>query len=460
MNRKLPFFLTLILTAWSGTTFGALTGSTVSAHIPQPLHTGSQDIIIEARFVSPDGEGVQSFDYLLPKSWTINSLTETPADPTTCAETIGTSASTSLVGPNFDNMLVWETALPLPSCAAWHAPQSSNVVRFVANVTIPDCSSFPWSSTWRVFGENSGFESGSYSFNNCVAPTVKPLTGYSYITVTHPQSVKGDMLLGINNHQDVVGLYLDRSSNPFSYVRKNGSYQTIQFPNGNETYPMDINDNGKVVGYFRDPAGSEHGFIYTVSGGYTQYDHTGIAVTDTELYGINNSDGVVGDYYTGGGDPYGLFDDGIVTQAPLRYPGTEITGTVTKVRGINNQSDLSGTYEDSTGVEHGFLKTGAGFYDLFVPGAKQMSAMRLNDKQQVVGLYKDQNSQSHCFLFDGQSTYYTFDFPGGVVGTIPIGINNNGDIAGYYYPAFIVSPKAFIMNKFPWHLFLPKVKRN
>ena len=68
---------------------------------------------------------------------------------------------------------------------------------------------------------------------------------------------------------------------------------------------------------------------------------------------------------------------------------------------------------------------------LDVPGAILTQANGINDSGQIVGYYYDAASYQHGFLLD-QGSYTTLDVPGSY-GTYAHGINAAGQIVGYYW---------------------------
>jgi probable HAF family extracellular repeat protein len=69
------------------------------------------------------------------------------------------------------------------------------------------------------------------------------------------------------------------------------------------------------------------------------------------------------------------------------------------------------------------------------PVGSSTAPLGIGDEGQVIGFYRDGNGDAHGFLYSGGS-YTAIDDPLGVGGTIATGINNNGQIVGYYasYP--------------------------
>ncbi len=108
---------------------------------------------------------------------------------------------------------------------------------------------------------------------------------------------------GINNLQQLVGYSFGPGDPQGSgFLLSGGTYTTIAVPGAMGTVAQGINDLGQIVGYYTDNSFGEHGFL--LSGGvYTTIDDPSNGVSDTFLYGINNSGELAGEilYSTGGG---------------------------------------------------------------------------------------------------------------------------------------------------------------
>jgi len=88
-----------------------------------------------------------------------------------------------------------------------------------------------------------------------------------------------------------------------------------------------------------------------------------------------------------------------------------------------------GYYHLGSSGYHGFLKDGATFMPIDVPGADMTIALGINDLGQIVGFYRDSTGY-HGFLKDG-TTFTRLDVPGSSY-TYPYGINTNGQVVGSY----------------------------
>ena len=221
-----------------------------------------------------------------------------------------------------------------------------------------------------------------------------------------------------------------------------------------------------------------HGFLYS-GGSYTTLD---VGTESPYVTGINNAGQIVGDYAGSSGGLHGF----------LATPPTATTYTFstlnapsgtggTQAFGINDAGQIVGDYADSSGTEHGFLYSGGNFTysTLDDPSATNGTAaswhqrlwarssgstltaaarstaslysgghlhsrstirrapmaprpIGINDAGQIVGFYYDSSVTAHGFLYSG-GNYTTLDDPSGTKGTIARGINDAGQIVGYYF---------------------------
>ena len=114
------------------------------------------------------------------------------------------------------------------------------------------------------------------------------------------------------------------------------------------------------------------------------------------------------------------------------YGGTYVTG-------INDSGEVVGYYFDANDVPHGFAATpdSSGNYDpnaftdindpLAVHGTY---ASGVNDAGEIVGYYYDANYDLHGFIYN-DGTYLTLDDPSAADGTYPSAVNNSGQVVGF-----------------------------
>jgi probable HAF family extracellular repeat protein len=124
---------------------------------------------------------------------------------------------------------------------------------------------------------------------------------------------------GINNRGAVVGCYLEDDVSPHGFLLERGIVTVIDPPGANQDMTscniqaFDINDRGQIVGYYPDVQGTFHGFLYD-NGRFTTIDHPdasdsarsgacdGMGFAASAAFGIDNRGRVVGQYV----DPAGV----------------------------------------------------------------------------------------------------------------------------------------------------------
>ncbi len=154
---------------------------------------------------------------------------------------------------------------------------------------------------------------------------------------------------------------------------------------------------------------------------FTTIDVPGAVATLAQ--GINDHGQIVGEYLDGiTGPGHGPLLDGTFTT--IDVPGASFT----VARGINNRGQIVGSADG-----HGFLLDRGTLTSIDVPGATSTDASGINDHGEIVGTYLN-SSGGHNFLLD-HGTFTTIDVPGAfLLGCCFRGINNRGQIVGYYDP--------------------------
>ena len=160
------------------------------------------------------------------------------------------------------------------------------------------------------------------------------------------------------------------------------------------------------------------------SSGYATF---GMAINDMGVvagsYASSTPDGNVGHGFT--------YLNGIYTSFDV--PGAEDT----YLSGINNPGVVVGVYYDAFGF-YGFVNAGGTITRLADPLAVGATIpVGINDSGEIVGNYTDSNGVQHGFVY-ANGIYTTVDAPGLTVdpatglGTALTGINNAGDLVGNY----------------------------
>jgi probable HAF family extracellular repeat protein len=238
-------------------------------------------------------------------------------------------------------------------------------------------------------------------------------------------------------------------------VLERGRYTIIEAPDpGVWLFPFDINNRGQLAGeYVRvGPDGigdSESGFLRDRRGRVTVLDIPG--AKGTEVVKLNDRGQVVGEYsqdtpiVNNSANPRDyLWDRGRVTT--IEIPGADPVRT--EPLGLNNRGQVVGPYLDRNGALHGFLWDEGRITTIDVPGATGTSPTAVNDRGQLLGVYTDAAGAFHGFVLS-RGRYVSFDAPDQGDFPLPLDINNRGQIVGYTVddPVTMAGARGFLLAK-------------
>ncbi|HEU4769203.1 MAG TPA: PEP-CTERM sorting domain-containing protein [Pyrinomonadaceae bacterium] len=235
----------------------------------------------------------------------------------------------------------------------------------------------------------------------------------------------------------VLGLHTAVQAEPLVFINHPGAVATEV---------RGINNSGQMVGSFLDSSGRFHGFLLDrVGGTFTTIDVSGAA--NTLLFGINNNGQMVGTF----GDSLSGITRGFLLNAsgstaiPFDVPGA----LATQAFGINDHGQIVGGFATPTGDQiRGFLLDGIGgnITTIDIPGAVNFTtATAINNAGQITGSFGeldlgpagDRIISSHGFVVnsvDGPHIIIEVETSPGVFApvTVPLGINNLGDVSGFF----------------------------
>jgi PEP-CTERM motif len=278
--------------------------------------------------------------------------------------------------------------------------------------------------------------------------------GYRFVNFDGPgggtATGAGTNMNGIANNGTVVGLGIDNAGNFTNFTANPLTSTNANVLTGLSTNAMalGVNSAGSVVG--ADGAGN----AFIAVGGGSPVSFLPGSSTAATAFGINDNGAIAGQMTLGGAMPgFVLNGDSLIT---VNAPSG---ANVVNAQGINNNGLVVGFYLGTDGQAHGFtgnigsavggVLTGTALADPTIPtipgepGATFMFSQMLgvNDNGIAVGYYQDSTTSQHGYLYNTMTGKYSFlddpdaAFNNGVEFTQITGINNSGEITGFYSDA-------------------------
>jgi hypothetical protein len=286
--------------------------------------------------------------------------------------------------------------------------------------------------------------------------TIFALTGvtisaasYNFQTINNPGDLNFNQLLGINNAGVIAGYFGDATvvpNNGYTWT-KTGGFVAENFTGAAQTQVTAINNTLSggtydTAGFYVDTAGVNHGFTQ-IAGTQTTVDNpaTTSSPAFNQLLSLNDNSIAVGFYQDAAGNFHG-YEYNLTTKAftaitlPASFTAVSVTTT-----GINNSGWISGFYTDAAGNTHGFIDAAGTFTSLDDPNGNgtNTSFFGLNNKGEVVGSFVNSSGNNGLTYNSLTKTWATVNDPNasfttafGVSGTFINGVNDNGDLVGFY----------------------------
>ncbi len=244
----------------------------------------------------------------------------------------------------------------------------------------------------------------------------------AYISIDAPGATRGTVATGINDQGQIAGWYLDATAY-HGFLDIGGVFTNIDVPGTQSTIVSGINDFGQIVGQYSDSTGT-HGFFYS-AGTFTSLNYPKLpsdhSMQMTIARGVNNNGQIVGLYNSATGIHGFLDNQG--SFSTIDYAGA----TSTNLFGVNDSDQIVG----ATAGPNGYLYSGGSFSAINCPGGSGgTEPFDINNQGLIVGQYVVGNMQQG-FLDNGGSCS-TITFPGAAFGTVAFGINDSGAIVGQY----------------------------
>lgn len=254
--------------------------------------------------------------------------------------------------------------------------------------------------------DNNGKIAGYFGSGLTVNGVFHPNKGYTVAAPYAQNDFKDENFPGsvqtqvtaLNNRHDTAGFWADLAGNNFGFIEWNGTIRSFQDPltgTGTVNQILGLNDRGIAVGFYTDGQGVNHGFA------------------------LNPFLGKTGTFY------------------PIAPPASVGGGNLTAAA-INDHNDVTGFLTTPKGTVVGFLLKDNKFYEFSFPNATGTTPLGINDNDEIVGAYTDgpaNNPQTHGFTLTNplkNAHFQTVDDPAGIGATTVNGVNDKGDLVGFY----------------------------
>jgi probable HAF family extracellular repeat protein len=209
------------------------------------------------------------------------------------------------------------------------------------------------------------------------------LSGGRYYTL-HPDGATSSAAWAINSRGDIVGDYYV-GSQEHGFVIRDGTFTTVDFPGHAMVHLRDINARGEIAGSSMALAVStspQRGFVMRRDGTLDDVLYPG--AVSTVAFGINNEGDVVGEYKDGDGKAHGFLRTRAGAFTSLDFPGA----ISTSAGKVNGRQEVVGFYWDAQtpSVSHGFVWRRGEFRQDDYPGAVHTMTHGLNNEGDTCGM--------------------------------------------------------------------------
>ena len=296
--------------------------------------------------------------------------------------------------------------------------------------------------------------------SHCAKPALGALTAVALASIVHPahavtlsfQDVVNttdptfNQELGINTAGTIAGYFgSGAAGHPNKGYTVVSPYNTsANFTNENflgsvQTQVTGLNNIGTTVGFWSNTnvgGGMDSNFGFTDVGGvFTPVNNPNTATTTpmfNQLLGVNDSNVAVGFYTDAAGVTHGYTYTIATKTFSTNIDDPKAVGNTTAAA-INNAGEIAGFYTDAAGAFHGFIDIGGVFTTLDAAGAMDTSLLGLNNLGEAVGFDIDMAGAMHGIVCSITALTCTpFDDPAGIGTTTFNGVNDKGQIVGFY----------------------------
>ena len=280
-----------------------------------------------------------------------------------------------------------------------------------------------------------------------------PQVSYQFKTLDNQTDPTFNQLLGINQGGVIAGYFGSGAAGKpnkgylsFPPYFQN-YYADNNFPGSAQTQVTGLNNAGVLVGFSAptnnagNPPVNENDGWYKLHGKFFQANfptnphapatHAPASPPVDQLLGVNDKNVAVGFFTDSDNDNHGYtYDIPANTFSEVTVPSfSNITAAA-----INDAGDIAG-FGTIGGDTEGFLLAKGKPTEIKYPGSSMTQPLGLNNNDEVVGVYtvtSGNNTAMHGFTWYPRFGFHKVDAPGGAGTTTINGVNECGDIVGFF----------------------------
>ena len=204
-----------------------------------------------------------------------------------------------------------------------------------------------------------------------------------------------------------------------------------------QTQVVGINNKGTTVGFYsptNNGSDANFGFWNSTPGSYTAVFNPKTTSTPAvnQLLGINDNGVAVGFYNDANGNSHG-YKYNLATGKFTPVVDRAAAAASLTAAAIDNAGDVGGFFVNGAGLDTGFLDKGGTFTTIRVPGFADTQVLGMNDNGLLVGQAFGPKGFTEGFVYnEATKAFTTVTDPSGKGATVVNGINDAGDLVGFY----------------------------
>ena len=274
-------------------------------------------------------------------------------------------------------------------------------------------------------------------------------TTYNFFDAINPADPTFNQELGIND-SGVIAAYNGSgvpghpnqgyTTTMASIIAGTPSITVENFPGSAQTQVIGINNFGTTVGFYsptNNGSDANYGFWNRTAGTYGAVFDPNATSNSTpavnQLLGTNNKGVAAGFYNDANGNSHGYtynLNTGKFTNViDPAHAAASLTATA-----IDDAGDVAGFFVNGAGLDTGFLDQGGTFTPIRLPGFADTQILGMNaNGTELVGQAFGPKGFTVGIVYDvATKTLTQYSDPKGVGSTVFNGVNDNGDIVGFY----------------------------